>query len=74
MLPNDGNGNMKSNPNLSFYELMDYAISEFKKILNERNQFQAQLTECERKSKNIFRILIKLFKLFNFLLIIINNS
>jgi len=60
MLPNDGNGNMKSNPNLSFYELMDYAINEFKKILNERNQYQAQLTECERKMSKQEDELIKM--------------
>jgi len=52
MLPNNGNGNMKSNQNMSFYELMDMARNEFSKILQERDQYQSQLKDCEAKSKN----------------------
>jgi len=52
MLPNNGNGNMKSNQNPTFYEMMDFAKMEFDKILQERNQYQSQFKDCEAKSKD----------------------
>ncbi|ORX51529.1 transcriptional repressor TUP1 [Piromyces finnis] len=49
MLPNNGNGNMKSNQNIKFYEIMELARNEFNKILQERDQYQSQLKDYEAK-------------------------
>jgi len=65
MLPNNGNGNMKSNQNPSFYEFMDYAKIEFDKILQERNQYQNQLKEYEVKLNSQEDELLKMREILN---------
>ncbi|KAG4096409.1 WD40 repeat-like protein [Neocallimastix lanati (nom. inval.)] len=65
MLPNNGNGNMKSNQNPSFFELMDLAKMEFDKILQERNQYQSQFKDCEAKINEQENEIMKMKEILN---------